>query len=84
MSRPNSASGRSVQKQQLNVFTVMLIVAFVAITIASLLLYLELRRWGSFPWWKPPQAGATTSYLYQVPGEVDAVRPLGRSTTMWS
>ena len=38
-----------VQKQQLNVYTVMLIVAFCAITIACLLLYLELRRWGSFP-----------------------------------
>ena len=70
MSQPNSASPRQggvVQKQQLNVYTVMLIVAFCAISIACLLLYLELRRWGSFPWWKA-ESGATTSYIYQTEG----------------
>ncbi len=49
----------------MNVYTVMLIVAFCAITIACLLLYLELRRWGSFPWWKA-ESGAATSYIYQT------------------
>jgi hypothetical protein len=47
-----------VQKQPLNVYTVMLIVAFLALTIASLLLYLELTQWGSFPWWKAESGGA--------------------------
>ena len=68
MSQRNLASNRDdgvVQKQPLNVYTVMLIVAFCAISIACLLLYLELRRWGSFPWWKPA-TGAATSCLYQV------------------
>jgi hypothetical protein len=68
VSQRNLASSREsgvVQKQPLNVYTVMLIVAFVAITIACLLLYLELSRWGSFPWWKPA-SGAATSYLYQT------------------
>ena len=72
MSQPNSANPEEhqvVQKQQLNVYTVMLIVAFCAIITASLLLYLELRRWGSFPWWKAETgAGATTSYIYQSEG----------------
>lgn len=54
-----------VQKQPLNVYTVMLIVAFCAISLACLLLYLELRRWGSFPWWKPASGGAATSYLLE-------------------
>ncbi len=70
MSQPNSANARDrgvVQKQQLNVYTVMLIVASCAILIACLLLYLELRRWGKFPWWKA-ESGTTTSYIYQTEG----------------
>ncbi len=70
MSQPNSANSRDVkvvQKQQLNVYTVMLIVAFCAISIACLLLYLELRRWGSFPWWTT-QSGTATTYIYQTEG----------------
>jgi hypothetical protein len=45
------------------VYTVMLVVAFCAISVACLLLYLELRRWGSFPWWKPASGGGATSYV---------------------
>ena len=64
MSQPNSANreeNRVVQKRQLNVYTVMLIIAFFAITTASLLLYLELRRWGSFPWWKAETGGGAAA-----------------------
>ncbi len=71
MSQPNSANPRQsavVQKQQLNVYTVMLIVAFCAILIACLLLYLELQRWGSFPWWKAQTGGGATAYIYQSEG----------------
>lgn len=42
---------KPVQKQRLNVYTVMLILSFLALCIASILLYMELQRWGSFPWW---------------------------------
>lgn len=52
-----------VQKQPLNVYTVMLIIAFVALTIATLLLYLELAQWGSFPWWKGESRGAVLLLL---------------------
>ncbi|MHB0960712.1 MAG: hypothetical protein ACYC6N_15765 [Pirellulaceae bacterium] len=68
MSQRNLADSREtgiVQKQPLNVYTVMLIVAFFAISIACLLLYLELKRWGSFPWWKA-QTGGSTAYIYQT------------------
>ena len=86
MSQPNSASPRDsgvVQKQQLNVYTVMLIVAFFAISIACLLLYLELRRWGSFPWWKA-ESGATTSYIYQTEGpELPVVRLKPGAPRLW-
>jgi hypothetical protein len=43
----------------------MLVIAFCAIALACLLLYLELNRWGSFPWWKPA-SGAATSFLHHV------------------
>lgn len=39
-------------RPKINVYTMMLIIAFLALSIACLLLYLELRRWGSFPWWR--------------------------------
>ncbi len=51
-----------VQKQPLNVYTVMLIVAFLALTIASLLLYLELTQWGSFPWWRAESGTAAAAF----------------------
>ena len=57
MSQPSSASPQGgavvpVQKQKTNVYTVMLIIAFVCLVIACLLLALELSRWGagSKPW----------------------------------
>ena len=45
------------QKQQLNIYTVMLIISFICILTASLLLYVELERWGDYPWWNAPAAG---------------------------
>ena len=35
----------------MNVYTSMLIVAFVALLIATGLLAMELLRYGSYPWW---------------------------------
>ena len=62
----------------------MLIVAFFAISIACLLLYLELRRWGSFPWWKA-ESGVSTSYIYQTESHELPISPLksGSSRQMW-
>jgi len=51
---------QAVQKQQLNVYTVMLVIALISICMSILLLYLELRQWGSAPWWKT-SGGATSS-----------------------
>ena len=45
-----------VAKQRLNVYTVMLIVSFIAICTACVLLYLELSQYGAYPWWKVDQA----------------------------
>lgn len=88
MSQQNSSDPKNqfVQKQSLNVYTVMLIVAFCAITIANLLLYLELRRWGSFPWWKAESGGgATTSFIHST-DDFSSPAPCLKDTSvrMWS
>ena len=35
-----------------DIYTVMLILALVAIGVACILLYLEVARYGEFPWWR--------------------------------
>ena len=41
------------QKQRNNIYTMMLILAFLAICVACVLLFLELQEYGTFPtWWK--------------------------------
>lgn len=47
------------QKQRLNVYTVMLIVAAICFLIASILFYMELTKFGSYPWWKTNASQAT-------------------------
>jgi hypothetical protein len=79
MSQRNSAnSGASgvVQKQPLNVYTVMLIVSCCAILTACLLLWMELSQWGSFPWWKRPAGGAAAAYVN--PSDVTGQVPVAR------
>ena len=54
MSLPSSANPSqpvATQKPGTNVYTVMLILSFCAIVIACILLYMELNRFGSYPWW---------------------------------
>ncbi|MEO2009969.1 MAG: hypothetical protein ABGX22_14940 [Pirellulaceae bacterium] len=49
---PQNSANQSLQKQPLNVYTVMLIVSFFALLIGTILLYLEGSNYGSLPWWK--------------------------------
>jgi hypothetical protein len=51
VSRQSSAS-QTTQKQPLNVYTVMLIISFLALLISCILMYMELNLYGEFPWWK--------------------------------
>jgi len=44
------------QKQKTNVYTVMLFIAFVAIVVACVLLWMELQQWGDYPWWRTTDA----------------------------
>ncbi len=55
MSPPSySKSGISLEKPRSDIYTVMLIIALVALLIACLLLWLEGSSYGAFPWWKVP------------------------------
>lgn len=57
MSLPSSASPQyqPTEKQSTNVYTVMLLLAFVALVTGSILLHLELQRFGpEYPFWTVP------------------------------
>ena len=59
MSQPSLASPGAdvpVQKQRMNVYTMMLIISFICIVTACVLLYMELKRWGNYPWWNTSEA----------------------------
>ena len=66
MSQPSSVSPGGVeapaQKQRADIYTVMLIISFICIVTATILLYLELERWGSAPWWNTSEAQAAASW----------------------
>ena len=56
--RSSSASDQSGPKiPQFNMYTSMLLISLLCLTVASLLLYLELARYGDFPWWKTDGIG---------------------------
>ena len=65
MSLPNSPSlagspaqpAPAVQKQGSNIYTVMLILSFVFIVTATVMLAMELNRFGAYPWWQTPGGG---------------------------
>lgn len=52
MSSPTNPTGGPVQKQGTNVYTVMLILSFLFLTIGTIMLWMELSRFGDYPWWK--------------------------------
>lgn len=59
MSLPSSANPMMPQeKQKTNVYTVMMILSFLALVTGTVVLSMELNRYGEYPWWK---ASATTS-----------------------
>ena len=45
-------SDKSGRKSNPNVYTVMLILSFIALTTGAILLFMELQRYGSWPQWK--------------------------------
>ena len=50
-SQPRVAAER---KLRMNIYMVMLLISLFCIITACVLLYLELRTYGAFPWWRVP------------------------------
>ncbi len=60
MSQPGSNEKTVVlQKPRSNVYTMMLVISLIATITASLLLYWELNRYGTFPQWKTGPGAVT-------------------------
>jgi hypothetical protein len=58
VSLPSSANQPAVQKPGSNIYTVMLILSFCFIVTATVILSLELAKFGDYPWWKTPAAAS--------------------------
>lgn len=48
----SSSPAVALEKPGMNVYTVMLMLALLAMTVACMVLYMELGRFGDYPWWK--------------------------------
>ena len=60
MSLPSSASPQPVApvvKQATNIYTVMLLLAFLAIVTATVVLYFNLKQFDPYPWWNTSSVG---------------------------
>ena len=55
MSQPSSISIRA-EKQRTNVYTMMLVISLIALITASVLLSMELNRFGTWPPWNTSAA----------------------------
>ncbi len=67
----NKPDGVTVQKPRTNIYTMMMILAFFAIVIGCVLLYLELKTYGDFPWWEGKTSAPKPSAQVVVPVSTD-------------
>jgi hypothetical protein len=58
------------QKQKTDVYTVMLIIAFICIVTACILLYWELTLWGAYPWWNTSDGTPNVSQILSTASEL--------------
>ena len=68
MSQQNSAatelaSAPVEQKARANIYTMMLVLAFCAIVVACVVLWLELKTYGDYPWWETKGVAPATTWL---------------------
>jgi hypothetical protein len=77
VSQPSLASpgaAASEQKQRTNVYTVMLVISFICIVVSCVLLYMELKRWGNYPWWRTTDAEPRAAWLIDPLAPIPSVR----------
>jgi len=64
------------QKPRLNVYTMMLVISFVAITFGSVMLLLELKRWGEgYRWWDTSGVQVKQGATFHAPRAIDESLP---------
>ena len=75
------ASGQVEQKPRANIYTMMLILSFVAVCVACFLLWRELQAYAPYPWWETKQVAPTTSTSFLFgPGDSNS---LGLELSRW-
>lgn len=73
---PDVVSAPIEQKPRANVYTMMLVVSLCAIIVACVVLWLELKSYGDFPWWDTKGIAPATSWLSPTGLGGDAVADL--------
>ncbi len=63
LAEPELASPPVEQKSRANIYTMMLVLAFFAIVVACVVLWLELKTYGDYPWWDTKGIAPATSWL---------------------
>ena len=67
------------QKPRLNVYTMMLVISFVAITVGCAMLHLELKKWGDpgssglQRWWDTSNVQVKQGATYRAPREFQSL-----------
>jgi hypothetical protein len=47
----------------MSIYTMMLIISFIAILTTCVVLYMELKRWGNYPWWDTSSAVPRSAWV---------------------
>lgn len=66
----STAAVATAAKQSLNVYTVMLLVSFIALLAGAILLLAELRQWGNFPSETPWDTSSVGAVWVEEAGQV--------------
>lgn len=75
MSLQSSANPMMPQeKQKTNVYTVMMILSFLALVTGTVVLSMELNRYGEYPWWRA--SAATSGAPATAPAPAPAAAPV--------
>ncbi len=67
------AAPPTTQKQRLNVYTMMLILATIFMIVAIVMLWLELGKYDTWPYWNTQEAKPSVSYIQSAPSWPHAV-----------
>jgi hypothetical protein len=70
---PELASTPVEQKPRANIYTMMLVLSLCAIIVACIVLWLELKSYGDFPWWETKGVAPATSWLSPSDSGGDAI-----------